>query len=275
MAASRVISLSPGSFSSYSNSNLADIAARVVEEFRAENGYDSEFYEEHGLFAVLEGDEDLVAGDSGNAAGKDDGKDVKEIEFEFVPGGAEVSPISADEIFCNGEIKPTFNRNLSTGCVNFKQGNSGDERTAANLPPKVRLPLRRLFNDDLDPPPPRRSSSVGGEICGVPPETYCEWRPNAPAEKSSARTWKKSSSNGWSKRWRFRDLIHRSNSDGKDRFFSPSPSFKKGPEKSGKPAAAAAEASNSAHKPPSPPRSVKGNGYKRRSNSFLFMLQPD
>ncbi|VFQ95650.1 unnamed protein product [Cuscuta campestris] len=269
MPASPMISLSPESFSSFSNRNLADIAARVVEEFRAENGYDSDFFEEEeedGVFGVLEGDVKLVSGDSVKAEGKDDGGDGEEVEFEFVPGGGEFSPISADEIFYNGEIRPIFpifNRNLSTDCVNFNseqttRSNSGDERAVTNPPPKIRLPLRRLFNEELEPPPPR-SSPEEDEIYGIPPGTYCVWRPNASPGKPSARMCEKSNSTGWSKRWKFRDLVHRSNSDGKDRFVFLSPSVKNGSQDSENPAAG--EASNAAEKPRSPPLS----GDKRRS----------
>ncbi|XP_052311788.1 uncharacterized protein LOC127905776 [Populus trichocarpa] len=58
------------------------------------------------------------------------------------------------------------------------------------------------------------------------PETYCVWAPKK--EEGSPGSCKKSSSTGSnSKRWKFKDFIHRSNSDGKDTFVFLMPNNKK------------------------------------------------
>lgn len=276
MPASPEISQPSPSFCSYSNSNLAEIAARVVEEFRAENGNESEFFEDD-LFPALESDEKLV--DGGGGVGKEENKEdgdeeeEEEEEFEFVTGEAVFSPISADEIFYNGQIRPiypVFNRNLLAGDVDFEDGysnsmmkaNSNEEQKSSTPPPKIRLPLKKLFIEDRDVQS-SCSSSEADEMDGIPPGTYCVWRPKAAAEKSSPRSCKKSNSTGWSKRWKFRDLIHRSNSEGKDSFVFLTPSFKKGTPKLEKPKAA--EASNATDKVATPPHCPESEGDKRRS----------
>nr|GME13269.1 uncharacterized protein LOC109150784 [Ipomoea batatas]GME18240.1 uncharacterized protein LOC109150784 [Ipomoea batatas] len=235
MPVSSVISPSSKSFCSYSNTNLADIAARVVEELRVENENESEFFEDD-VFSGPESDREVVGGGVGKEETKEDGDgDEEEFEFEFVTGDAVFSPISADEIFYDGQIRPVY---------------------------PIRLPLRKLFSKEREAQS-SCSSSEADEMDGIPPGTYCVWRPKAaPAEKSSP---KKSNSTGWSKRWKLRDLIHRSNSEGKDSFVFLTPSFRKGTPKPEKPAAAAAEASNTADKPATPPHCAKSDGDRRRA----------
>nr|GMC55377.1 Candidapepsin-7 like [Ipomoea batatas] len=156
--------------SNYSNnSSLADIAARVVEEFRAENENDDEF---------------LYVGDL----------------------DAELSLIStADQIFYNGQIRPVFpifNPNYwesatgTSSMCNSSLSSSGDEQ-----------------------------QQKADELEGIPEGMYCVWRPKEVKDEASASAsrgkCKKSNSTGWrwrSKRWRLPDLVHRSNSHGKDTF---------------------------------------------------------
>nr|GLL36214.1 uncharacterized protein LOC109150784 [Ipomoea trifida] len=283
MPASSVISPSSKSFCSYSNTNLADIAARVVEELRVENGNESEFLEDD-VFSGPESGKEVVGGGVGKEETKEDGDgDEEEFEFEFVTGDAVFSPISADEIFYDGQIRPVypvFNRNLLSGDVDFENGisnsmtmtkaNSSEAEKKSSTPPppppppqpKIRLPLRKLFSKEREAQS-SCSSSEADEMDGIPPGTYCVWRPKAaPAEKSSP---KKSNSTGWSKRWKLRDLIHRSNSEGKDSFVFLTPSFRKATPKPEKPAAAVAEASNTDDKPATPPHCAKSDGDRRRS----------
>ncbi|KAL3628818.1 hypothetical protein CASFOL_027864 [Castilleja foliolosa] len=202
----------PPSFNSSSNSRLAGIAARVVEECGSEEYYD-EFYferEEH-----KSGSTERETGDGSVNPVEDDG----EFEFAFVKRDSELpSPVSADDIFCNGQILPVypvFNRDLF-----LDRRNGFEEKGKNDVVQAVRLPLRKLFIEERETTP-SSSSSEADELEGVPEETYCVWRP--PPE---GRCKKVNSAGSNSKRWRFRDLLHRSFSDGgKDRFVFSSPSF--------------------------------------------------
>ena len=86
---------------------------------------------------------------------------------------------------------PIFNRYLL-----FGGDYDGDLRSKVDSL-SLRPPLRKLFVEDRD----GYSSSA--------------W--NRTSLKASPELCKKSNSTGFSKLWRFRDLVHRSNSDGKER----------------------------------------------------------
>ncbi|XP_057514891.1 uncharacterized protein LOC130796542 [Actinidia eriantha] len=83
-------------------------------------------------------------------------------------------------------------------------------------PSSVRLSLGKLMSEDRDPP--SCSSSESDDLEGVPAESYCVWKPKSAAVEESPGRRKKSNSMGSSKPFKFRDLLHRSNSDGKDTF---------------------------------------------------------
>ncbi|KAL3642365.1 hypothetical protein CASFOL_013180 [Castilleja foliolosa] len=219
MQTGSVFSSSP-SFNSCSNTRLAGIAAQVVEEFGSEEYYD-EFYfereENNTSFAEKE------TGDGSVKSGEDDG----EFEFAVVNRDSELpSPVSADEIFCNGQIRPVYpvlNRDLFVNKRNgFEKGKVDD------VVPTVRLPLRKLFIEERETSMTTTSSSFSSEeddLEGVPAEMYCVWRPKA-AEEENGRCKKSNSTGSNSKRWKFRDLLQRSASDGgKVRFVFLSPSF--------------------------------------------------
>nr|GMC48289.1 uncharacterized protein LOC109149171 [Ipomoea batatas] len=148
--------------SSYSNnSSLADIAARVVEEFRAENENDD--------------DEFLYVGDL----------------------DAELSLIStADQIFYNGQIRPVFpifNPNYwesatgTSSMCNSSLSSSGDEQQQQKVstPPQtmIRLPLRKLLLSEDQETPSSCSSSEADELEGIPEGMYCVWRPKESLKK--------------------------------------------------------------------------------------------
>ncbi|XP_027122187.1 uncharacterized protein [Coffea arabica] len=255
MQPSPVISLSPApSFTSYSSSRLAEIAARVVEEFRAENhdyGGDGEDYGGADSF-LTDYEESLCENgfhfrdklmiDEGKSTDKNGGEDEEdkddddeedEEEFEFAVVGRDFipSPTPADEIFYNGQIRPCFplfNQDLLLdGAEDEKEavGFTHQKPTKEVLQPSAtaarRLPLRKLFIEDRDPPS-SCSSSEADELDGVQPDSYCVWNPKMATAAAAAEEGrcKKSSSTGScsSKRWRLRNLLHRSNSDGKDSF---------------------------------------------------------
>nr|GLL18578.1 uncharacterized protein LOC109149171 [Ipomoea trifida] len=243
--------------SSYSNnSSLADIAARVVEEFRAENeNDDDEFLYVGDLFCGLGGEaseEDLAGKEAAKGLQDDDDdeeqnndmdagddeqdEDEEEFEFAFVPRDAELSLIStADQIFYNGQIRPVFpifNPNYwesatgTSSMCNSSLSSSGDEQQQkVSTPPQtmIRLPLRKLLLSEDQETPSSCSSSEADELEGIPEGMYCVWRPKEVKDEASASPGKckKSNSTGWrwrSKRWRLPDLVHRSNSHGKDTF---------------------------------------------------------
>lgn len=192
---SPVLSLSP-SFNSYSSANLADIAARVVQEFRHENPDldDSDIYDWEVESLSLEDEQEQQD------------KEEEEFEFSFCCKKPDTSPISADEIFLNGQIKPTYPL-FDTTLIS--QPNT--------TPKKHRLPLRTLMNEDRQTATTTTSSCSSSELDSVEPGTYCVWKPSKES-KESPNGCKKSNSTGSSKRWKFRDLLYRSNSDGKDTF---------------------------------------------------------
>lgn len=115
-------------------------------------------------------------------------------EFSFASVNAENSPITADEAFEDGQIRPVyplFNRNIL-----FEQ----PEEKA------LRSPVKKLFVE---------SETAGEE--SEPMGPYCSWSGRT-VEEATPDTCRKSYSTGFSKLWRFRDLVSRSNSDGKDAF---------------------------------------------------------
>ncbi|KAL2515727.1 hypothetical protein Fot_29698 [Forsythia ovata] len=165
----RVLSLSP-SFNRYSNSKLVEIAARVVEEFRAEDhseGLYDEFYPESEEIVLSAKSQEENQADSKNVEQNDvDGDEDEDFEFAFVTSDSEFSSsISADEIFYNGQIRPVFpifNRDLLLG---NETGNSDSSPKAA----PIRLPLRKLFNDSETSS--SSSSSEVDDLDGVPAAT--------------------------------------------------------------------------------------------------------
>lgn len=184
------------SFNSHSSAGkLQEIAAKVVEEFRQQPKHISgEFdfqacsdrVQEHTLQVE---EEELKNNDN------------DDFEFSFVCKEPNSSPISADEIFHNGQIRPTFpifNRHVLA------------EANRSNSSSNDRLQLSELFVEDRDSQ--SSSSSEADDLDGVQPETYCVWKPKAAEESQSQGRCKKSNSTGASS-WKFRDLLHRSNSD--------------------------------------------------------------
>ncbi|KAH6798038.1 hypothetical protein C2S52_022592 [Perilla frutescens var. hirtella] len=300
MQASSVISLSP-SFNTYSNSKMAEIAARVVEELGSEEFYDEEFYfereedsatrrsEEGGDCEYVERERENSAEEEGDCEYVDrerenrvedaaaDGEE--EFEFAFVTRDSELSsPISADEIFHNGQIRPVyplFNRDLFLESMEFQRGINGKENgDRENTVPTIRLPLRKLFSEERETTMTMTttsscSSSEGDELDGIPVDSYCVWRPKEAAAAAEGRCKKSSSTGSNSKRWKFKDLLHRSHSDGsKDDFVILSPSNsgrKKQNEDRGKVTPVSAGKVKSAAAPPLPPLYNRDGGEKRRS----------
>ncbi|XP_058227361.1 uncharacterized protein LOC131335844 [Rhododendron vialii] len=222
-SSSPVVLLSP-SFTTYSSGTLADIAARVVEEFRLESG--SEFDDLYGALEENQGKSNDVARKHPTILEEEEEEDEEvnknddnDDDFEF-PSVC-VQSISADEIFCNGQIRPVFPV-FGKKDVFFAGGvgSCGDGKAncpsskASNPSSPIRVSLRSLMREERDSVASCSSSESSDELDGVPAETYCTWTPRSAAE--APERWRKSGSTGSSKRWRIRDLLlRRSNSDGR------------------------------------------------------------
>jgi hypothetical protein len=221
-----LITLSPSSpsFNSYSSNKLAEIAARVVQEFTNE----SEQVEgaNNNIFSWQEqgGEEKSNHPQNDNEEGEEE-----EDDFEFAVLSRpepQFPPISADDIFYNGQIRP-FYPLFNTKLLLDDQDSLPKSKTATNTQDNKkpnRLPLKKLFFEDRETF--SCSSSEADDIDSAEPGTYCVW--TAKKEEGSLGSCKKSSSTGSnSKRWKFKDLLHRSNSDGKDTFVFLTPNNKK------------------------------------------------
>lgn len=132
-----------------------------------------------------------------------------DFEFSLV---SEDKEFSAEEFAYDGQIGsffPVFNRDLL-------RRNDGDDRP---LGTKINVPLGKLlFGDDDGDNPGSCSSSEAEELENIPAGTYCVWRPKAADQPSPSRCKKSRSTGSTSKRWKFSDLLRRSNSEGKDSF---------------------------------------------------------
>ncbi|XVE57146.1 hypothetical protein DITRI_Ditri04bG0068300 [Diplodiscus trichospermus] len=220
MQASPVFSLSPSSpsFNTYSSGRLAEIAARVVEEFRQESGSQDDIYESWPQQTQHQQRQQVI---------EDDDTEDDDFEFSFVRE-PETSPISADEIFYNGQIRPIYPL-FNTNLLNDGQtpdGKNADSTSLVSKPRPRRLPLRKLMSEERETT--SCSSSEADELDGLTPGSYCLWTPkggtSGNTEQESPGRCKKSNSTGSSKRWKLRDLLYRSNSDGKDTFVFLAPS---------------------------------------------------
>lgn len=131
--------------------------------------------------------------------------DDDDFEFAFVVGNQETHPsITADEIFSHGQsrpVYPVFNRDLLLA--------DGEEKLC-------RQPLLQLLIEDRNASISDSSSSLDHDLEGIPPGSYCVWKPGCAQSPGTVR---KSSSTGSSRRRRIRDfVVGRSHSDGKEKF---------------------------------------------------------
>lgn len=174
------------SFSCYSTSgNSAEIAARVAAEY-------------DGGRIHRNGDDD-------------DGED--EFEFAFVSE-------SNGDLSRTGTVFPVFNRDLAIDTDNGDFVSELSEIDRVQVQSSVLIPLGKLLLEEREEMSNDRvndscSSSDDDELENVPAGSYCVWRPKA-AEPPSCK--KSKSTGSASKRWKFRDFMRRSNSDGKESF---------------------------------------------------------
>ncbi|XP_059656112.1 uncharacterized protein LOC132303058 [Cornus florida] len=158
--------------------------------------------------------EDRVDGEFEFEAGKEDDEEEEDNEdFSFVFNDANKSPISPDDAFQDGQIRPVFP-------LFDRQLLAGDDSVPSEKDLPLRPQVRKVFIEA-----PTETEETETEATGP----YCAW--SKKAVEASPESCKKSSSTGFSKLWRFRDLYSRSNSDGRDAFVflngSPTTSAKK------------------------------------------------
>lgn len=170
-------------------------------------------------------DDDSPSAAAGNeASGGDD-----DFEFALVREDQEVS---AAEFLHDGPVFPVFNRDLI---------GSSEQPESNNL-----ISLSELFAEEDDErrgSPPSCSSSEADELENIPVGTYCVWRPRAAPPPLPSQCEKSKSTGSASRRWKLRDLLRRSKSDGNESYVFLTPKHRE--EKSEK----------------SPPRAPKkGNG---------------
>ncbi|XP_047961611.1 uncharacterized protein LOC125206396 [Salvia hispanica] len=142
---------------------------------------------------------------------EEDAEEEEEEEFSFMCGGANTSPIAAEDAFINGQIKPVFP--LFSRDLLFY----GEDPTALHDNLAMRPPVK-VFVETAG----GATSSAAGPSC--------DWS-DRKAVEASPEVCKKSNSTGFSKIWRFKDLLGRSNSDGRDAFVFLNNSHAKGEEK--------------------------------------------
>uniref|UniRef100_A0A6N2LGU4 Uncharacterized protein n=1 Tax=Salix viminalis TaxID=40686 RepID=A0A6N2LGU4_SALVM len=225
-ASSPLITLSPSSpsFNSYSSDKLAEIAARVVLEFTSESEQPEGSSNDIFSWRVQEEEE------NNHPRKEEEEEEEEEQEFEFAVLSMpepQFPPMSADDIFYNGQIRPFYpifnTKLLLDDQESLPKSKTATDSTQDNKKPN-RFPLKKLFYEDRETF--SCSSSEADDVDSAEPGTYCVW--TAKKEEGSLGSCKKSSSTGSnSKRWKFKDLLHRSNSDGKDTFVFLTPNNKK------------------------------------------------
>jgi hypothetical protein len=171
------------SFNSYFSGKLAEIATRVVQDLRQETNPDDD------IFSWAAENPPPQSQEISNG-----GKEEDEYEFEFVVVCREPkysSPISADEIFYNGHIRPLNPIFDQTLLLDDSYTNADHSRASKTLTHRC-SPLKKLMVEEREREqqeeahePMSCSSSEADELDRVPPGTYCVWTPTKP---SSATT---------------------------------------------------------------------------------------
>ncbi|CAK8566777.1 unnamed protein product [Lathyrus sativus] len=198
------VSPSP-SFSSYSSETLAEIAARVIDELRWDPHSVSD---DDALYQPWENDVTFAA------TPNEDEDAGSEFEFAVVSTDTANFPVvSADDIFYNGQIKPLYYPIFDQNLLNDEDAVSSV--TVSNeTTPRRRLPLRTLmFEDNETTVSCSSSTDESVDVEAVAEGSYCVWNPNSVGIERK----KSSSAGSGSKRWKLRNLLLRSHSDGKDK----------------------------------------------------------
>ncbi|XP_057528766.1 rRNA biogenesis protein RRP36-like [Amaranthus tricolor] len=123
--------------------------------------------------------------DEENGNEDEEEEDDENEEFEFCFVGDLSSPVSAEEVFKDGQIRAV---------APYSAENAEEGESSRGPPVKKLFVVSSPENDDVAEGP------------------YCTWK--SPVPEMS----RKSNSTGFSKLWRVKELLARSNSDGKDSF---------------------------------------------------------
>ncbi|KAG9149679.1 hypothetical protein Leryth_025654 [Lithospermum erythrorhizon] len=249
------------SFNSYSgnNNNLLEIASKVTSE----------------------GDGDVQFGHDSLLPG------IAEVLSKCWPGDEE------DDFEFSLVLSRRSCKNVGNSHTNFNISSSSSSVHKYELLSTIKVPLSKLFiEENEDHEPPSSSSSEADEVESIPPGRYCVWKPKAAPPSPS--TCNKSKSTGFgSKRWKLRDLLRRSNSEGKDSFIFLTPKRKEEKNESKKKLSNVAKGKKSTttttssatrrmlyspanrdimrgnESPTRSPKSTKGNGEMPKRKSYL------
>jgi hypothetical protein len=194
-----------------SSHNMAEIAARVVHELKLDSPespnldyWDNEYY--------VDKNTHHSHGDDKQNHEEEEEEIEDDFEFPFVCRETDSSPIPADEIFYNGQIKPIYPLFDTTLLSDVDLNQNQSSPPVVN---KRRSPLKKLLIEDRE-----TTSSSSSEADDLEPGSFCVWTPKKEDEKGKCKI--KSHSTGLSsssKRWKFKHLLYnRSNSDGKNKF---------------------------------------------------------
>ncbi|CAF1927904.1 BnaC05g50840D [Brassica napus] len=187
---------------SIDDERLTEMSMMLSEDFTKKLGFSEEGEDIRKLERSWSKLEDSVEFHEEEEAG-----DEEEEEFSFACVNAEGSPITAEEAFEDGQIRPAFP--LFNRALLFDQNDAVSETDEDSE--SIRPRLRKVFVEDRDGDGEGKKAEEGS--LGA----YCSWSGGTVAE-ASPETCRKSNSTGFSKLWRFRDLVLRSNSDGRDAF---------------------------------------------------------
>jgi hypothetical protein len=162
MQGGSAVSVSP-SFNSYPSAKLAEIAARVVKELGQEPDPDDDIFSWAAENPPLQPQET-----SNTEPQREEDEDEDEDEFEFAVVCREPeysSPISADEIFYNGQIRPIYPIFDQTLLLNDSHKNPDNSK--ASLSTFRRSPLRKLMVEERE----REQQEEAREPClALPPK---------------------------------------------------------------------------------------------------------
>ncbi|KAK4779093.1 hypothetical protein SAY86_006621 [Trapa natans] len=189
------------------SSNLAEIAARVARELSLqEDGLEDDVRDAGEFFHNSEPNLPQLDDDEATAAAPEEydggGGD---FEFTFACGVPGSSPVSADEIFHNGRIRPAYEY------TSLIQSSSEDYRKQRPRRPTLKVLMSE--DDRKSGQPPEHGLSFSSWSESEEREgTYCVW---VPREAMNKRCTKSSSSGTDSWTWKLKHLLlqNRSKSD--------------------------------------------------------------
>ncbi|KAM0035093.1 hypothetical protein Hdeb2414_s0015g00442381 [Helianthus debilis subsp. tardiflorus] len=234
MDSSSLIYTSPSFNVNSTNDDIADIADRVVQQLRIENGfendYDFSFSDDDNHPTVITNQSEtqirVTQPDERGTQIQQDEQD--EFEFPVISrdsnSNSNSNSVSVSLLTDEHQISlqyPLFDQSLlsQTDLIAKSSDVVVDYSPVTEPEPELkpvtspRKSLKKLFSEDYDAP--STSSSETDDLDGVTPGTYCEWKPKTERELPRGKH-KKSNSvsiNNESKRWKVRDLLKRSYSD--------------------------------------------------------------